>query len=61
MASKKDMRRDDLGITCSSNVAKLMLNGAPVIPYREPTKDKNEGDMSSTMASTLPMAAVSTG
>ncbi|PVI06556.1 hypothetical protein DM02DRAFT_649678 [Periconia macrospinosa] len=28
-----------------------------IVPYSEPAKDKNEGDMASTMASTLPMAA----
>ncbi|MCJ1370126.1 Eukaryotic translation initiation factor eIF-1 [Loxospora ochrophaea] len=61
MASKKDMRRDDL-----------------VVPYMDPAKDKNEGDMSGTVvltpylascipdvaqgtiASTLPMAAMFT-
>ncbi|OCL06093.1 translation initiation factor SU [Glonium stellatum] len=29
-----------------------------IVPYVEPAKDKSEGDMTSTMASTLPMAAV---
>ncbi|KAL9609971.1 MAG: hypothetical protein Q9167_005299 [Letrouitia subvulpina] len=28
-----------------------------VVFWTEPSKDKNEGDMASTMASTLPMAA----
>ncbi|KAJ4384020.1 hypothetical protein N0V86_000864 [Didymella sp. IMI 355093] len=28
-----------------------------IVPYAEPAKDKSDGDMSSTMASTLPMAA----
>ncbi|KAG7008865.1 urea transporter [Physcia stellaris] len=41
MAAKKDMRRLDLAI-----------------PYVDPTKDKDEkGDIATTMASTLPMAA----
>ncbi|KAF1841448.1 SUI1-domain-containing protein [Cucurbitaria berberidis CBS 394.84] len=31
-----------------------------IVPYAEPAKDKNENDMSSTMASTLPMAAIFT-
>ncbi|KAF1365719.1 translation initiation factor SU [Lizonia empirigonia] len=31
-----------------------------IVPYAEPAKDKSDGDMSSTMASTLPMAAVGT-
>ncbi|KAF2653974.1 SUI1-domain-containing protein [Lophiostoma macrostomum CBS 122681] len=29
-----------------------------IVPYAEPTKDKSDGDIGSTMASTLPMAAV---
>ncbi|KAL2353826.1 hypothetical protein BJ546DRAFT_113646 [Cryomyces antarcticus] len=43
MASRKDMRRQDL-----------------IIPYMAPEKDKSEGDVASTMASTLPMAAIFT-
>jgi len=43
MASKKDMRREDL-----------------IVPYVDPPKEKSDGDMSSTMASTLPMAAIFT-
>ncbi|KAF2643440.1 hypothetical protein P280DRAFT_447027 [Massarina eburnea CBS 473.64] len=31
-----------------------------IVPYAEPAKDKPEGDMASTMASTLPMAAIFT-
>ncbi|KAL1611645.1 hypothetical protein SLS59_000364 [Nothophoma quercina] len=31
-----------------------------IVPYAEPAKDKSDGDMSSTMASTLPMAAIFT-
>ncbi|KAF2691506.1 hypothetical protein K458DRAFT_1518 [Lentithecium fluviatile CBS 122367] len=31
-----------------------------IVPYAEPTKDKSDGDMASTMASTLPMAAIFT-
>ncbi|KAI4275259.1 MAG: hypothetical protein LQ337_003358 [Flavoplaca oasis] len=29
-----------------------------IIPYAEPTKEKNDTDFSSTLSSTLPMAAV---
>ena len=56
------MRRHDLGRPrqAHTHLVKPLLTAAAVIPYREPTKDKNEGDMSSTMASTLPMAAVRT-
>ncbi len=43
-----------------TRLAIYLLTRAAVIPYRELAKDKNEGDMSGTMASTLPMAAVST-
>ncbi|KAH7405802.1 hypothetical protein DE146DRAFT_753798 [Phaeosphaeria sp. MPI-PUGE-AT-0046c] len=31
-----------------------------IVPYAEPAKDKSDGDMASTMASTLPMAAIFT-
>ncbi|KAF2105833.1 hypothetical protein BDV96DRAFT_508835 [Lophiotrema nucula] len=31
-----------------------------IVPYAEPAKEKSEGDMASTMASTLPMAAIFT-
>ncbi|KAH7126742.1 hypothetical protein B0J11DRAFT_526340 [Dendryphion nanum] len=31
-----------------------------IVPYVEPAKDKSDGDMSSTMATTLPMAAIFT-
>ena len=31
---------------------------AAVIPYVDPAKDKNDGDLSSTIGTTLPMAAV---
>lgn len=31
-----------------------------IVPYVEPAKDKSDGDMTSTMASTLPMAAIFT-
>lgn len=31
-----------------------------IVPHVEPAKDKSDGDMTSTMASTLPMAAIFT-
>ncbi|KAF1966911.1 hypothetical protein BU23DRAFT_559755 [Bimuria novae-zelandiae CBS 107.79] len=31
-----------------------------IVPYTEPAKDKSDGDMSNTMATTLPMAAIFT-
>ncbi|OCK83152.1 hypothetical protein K432DRAFT_379783 [Lepidopterella palustris CBS 459.81] len=31
-----------------------------IVPYVEPAKEKSDGDMTSTMASTLPMAAIFT-
>ncbi|PSN70066.1 hypothetical protein BS50DRAFT_632004 [Corynespora cassiicola Philippines] len=31
-----------------------------IVPYTEPAKDKSDGDMGSTMATTLPMAAIFT-
>lgn len=60
MTSKKDMRRADLGMIGRRRLAKSMLSWT-VIPWVDPSKDKDDkGDMSSTMASTLPMAAVRT-
>ena len=35
-----------------------LLTKGTVIPYAEPTKEKNDTDFSSTLSSTLPMAAV---
>jgi hypothetical protein len=31
-----------------------------IVPYAEPAREKSEGDMASTVASTLPMAAIFT-
>ncbi|KAF2477272.1 uncharacterized protein BDR25DRAFT_300259 [Lindgomyces ingoldianus] len=31
-----------------------------IVPYAEPAKEKSDGDIASTMASTLPMAAIFT-
>lgn len=60
MASKKDMRRADLGKTLPSMTMAPKLSYMSAIPYADPSKDKDDkGDIASTMASTLPMAAVS--
>ncbi|GLI77147.1 hypothetical protein PoHVEF18_005432 [Penicillium ochrochloron] len=53
MASNKDMRRADL----VSIPIGLTWNDAAAIPYVDPPKSANDGDMSSTMSSTMPMAA----
>ena len=63
MANKRDMRRQDLGESSSYTWPKLCLQPwliAQVVPYVAPQKKASEGgDLSSMMASSLPMAAVS--
>ncbi|KAF2802976.1 translation initiation factor SU [Mytilinidion resinicola] len=39
---------------------KDMTRADLIVPYVEPAKDRSDGDMTSTMASTLPMAAIFT-
>lgn len=41
-----------------SGVLIVWTKSAVVIPYVDPMKDKNDGDISSTIGTTLPMAAV---
>lgn len=62
MTTKKDMRRADLS---RLNVKEKPLicpstNARAVIPYQEPTAKDSSGDMTSTLSSTLPMAAMFT-
>jgi len=58
MASKKDMRRADLGrLVNPIAISALLIRFAPVIPYVEP-KDDKPADFGSTITSTMPMAAV---
>lgn len=60
MASKRDMRRADLGKTLQFLTIAPKLTYLLAIPYVDPSKGRDDkGDMASTMASTLPMAAVS--
>ncbi len=57
MASKKDMRREDLSKSkCFSSHS--VVNSTIVIPYKEPPAEKPD-DIANTMATTLPMVAVS--
>ena len=63
MSSKRDMRREDLGMKIPMSVIpfchvlKLCLQ---VVPYVDLEKEKSEKEnIAGTMASTLPMAAVS--
>ncbi|KAI9733367.1 MAG: hypothetical protein M1834_003451 [Cirrosporium novae-zelandiae] len=62
MATQKNMRRADLGGSLSINVIieYIMLKYSIVIPYVEPSKDESKSDLSGTMSSTLPMAAMFT-
>ena len=57
MASKKDMRRTDLGTPGLANRVSV-ADKCAVVPYVEPKTEK-DSDISSTFSSTLPMAAVS--
>ena len=56
MSSKKDMRRADLGRSIRQPFQQKLT--IPVIPYAAP-KDEKPSDFSSTLTSTMPMAAVS--
>ena len=59
MASKKDMRREDLSkIYLIVFSFPLVTKFAAVIPYKEPPAEKSD-DVANTMATTLPMVAVS--
>ena len=60
MASKKDMRREDLSKSFPFDYFSSVLrsNFTAVIPYREPSAEKPD-DIANTMATTLPMVAVS--
>jgi hypothetical protein len=62
MASKKDMRRSDLGTLVSHLQNSSVVNGSSlsVIPYQLPVAKENASDMGSTLGSTLPMAAMFT-
>jgi hypothetical protein len=58
MSAKKDMRRADLGKHDGIGSLEVSANHLQVIPYVEP-KDDQKSDFSSTITSTMPMAAVS--
>lgn len=61
MASKKDMRTVDLSMSFLLNVPAMpQSDRLAVIPYKDPAaKKETENDVASTMATTLPMVAVS--
>ena len=59
MSAKKDMRRPDLGKREPlSEWHRYCPNEHAVIPYKAPEKEDKDGDVASTMSSTLPMIAV---
>jgi hypothetical protein len=45
---------------CSRLYAESIANGAPVIPYQMPAQKESAGDISGTLGSTMPMAAMFT-
>lgn len=57
MALRKDMRREDLGMFSNPFISSQFTYSA-VIPYKEPAAEKPD-DIANTMATTLPMVAVS--
>jgi hypothetical protein len=58
MSSKKDMRREDLSEHPYWKPPSSSKD-PPVIPYKDPSTKKEDNDIASTMATTLPMIAVS--
>lgn len=60
MTSKKDMRREDLSKLDPSKCffSPSVTKSVSVIPYKEPLAEKPD-DIANTMATTLPMVAVS--
>ena len=61
MASKKDMRREDLSAQQADFHRFGLTKRETVVPYVDTAKEKgSETDITSTMSSTLPMAAVCT-
>lgn len=59
MATKRDMRREELSMRSLWTLLLVFTDRSAVIPYVDPPKDKTDTDITSTMSSTLPMAAVS--
>jgi hypothetical protein len=59
MSSKKDMRRPDLSKSALDLPEDLLLT-ISVIPYQTPTAKESASDISGTLGSTLPMAAMFT-
>lgn len=52
------MRREDLSEAYLSIFFRRLTDSAPVIPYKEPSAEKPD-DIANTVATTLPMVAVS--
>jgi hypothetical protein len=61
MSTKKDMRRPDLSMPSSLPCFDQKLTASStVIPYQLPTAKEAASDISGTLGSTLPMAAMFT-
>lgn len=67
MASKKDLRRPDLGTLAPAARARYLsapttanTHQPTVIPYQEPLAKSEGADVASTLSQTLPMAAIFT-
>lgn len=60
MATKKDMRRADLSKSMRHPMPPMLLIPFAVIPYQIPAPKEGASDISGTLGSTLPMAAMFT-
>jgi hypothetical protein len=60
MSNKKDMRRPDLSKPLKLLIACSIANTLTVIPYQVPAPKEATSDISGTLGSTLPMAAMFT-
>jgi hypothetical protein len=60
MSNKKDMRRPDLSKPLKLPIACSIANTLTVIPYQVPPPKEATSDISGTLGSTLPMAAMFT-
>lgn len=60
MAPTKEARRPDLStsIDLTTSSREPLANARAVIPYQEPEAKQDAQDMSSSLSSTLPMAAM---
>lgn len=65
MSTKKDMRRPDLGQPAPARDTGREMNAdmpppPPVVPFQEPPTKGDDAALTSTLSSTMPMAAIFT-